>query len=218
MTRPGYDTWYQNRCYEDGVVQQVDTPQNLYNAPGNLFVAGFIGSPQMNFLDAKVKVNGNDVTLTVGKYNMKLPASKAKAVIDGGYDGKTVVMGIRPENVHDSQMFIETSKDSVVECKINVYELLGAEVYLYFDCEGFPMTAPRRSLVQLQEAVIPLNLLWIWRKFICSTKRQRSPLPTNPYEHQRVCANIEKRIGIRSDAGLFAYAPPSFCEAKNSCQ
>ncbi|HIX76046.1 MAG TPA: TOBE domain-containing protein, partial [Candidatus Fusicatenibacter merdavium] len=116
-------------------------PQNLYNAPGNLFVAGFIGSPQMNFLDAKVKVNGNDVTLTVGKYTMKLPASKAKAVIDGGYDGKTVVMGIRPENVHDSQMFIETSKESVIECKINVYELLGAEVYLYFDCEGFPMTA-----------------------------------------------------------------------------
>ena len=72
---------------------------------------------------------------------LDLPASKAKAVIDGGYDGKTVVMGIRPENVHDSQMFIETSKDSVVECKINVYELLGAEVYLYFDCEGFPMTA-----------------------------------------------------------------------------
>ena len=64
---------------KDGVVQQVDTLQNLYNAPGNLFVAGFIGSPQMNFLDAKVKVNGNDVTLTVGKYNMKLPASKAKS-------------------------------------------------------------------------------------------------------------------------------------------
>ena len=133
---------------KDGVVQQVDTPQNLYNAPGNLFVAGFIGSPQMNFLDATVKVTGNDVTLQVGKYNLKLPASKAKAVIDGGYNGKTVVMGIRPENVHDSQMFIETSKDSVVESKINVYELLGAEVYLYFDVEGFPVTArvdPRTS-------------------------------------------------------------------------
>ena len=101
----------------------------------------FLMDEPLSNLDAKVKVNGNDVTLTVGKYNMKLPASKAKAVIDGGYDGKTVVMGIRPENVHDSQMFIETSKDSVVECKINVYELLGAEVYLYFDCEGFPMTA-----------------------------------------------------------------------------
>ena len=126
---------------KEGVIQQVGKPMELYDHPVNKFVAGFIGSPQMNFLDAKVKVNGNDVTLTVGKYNMKLPASKAKAVIDGGYDGKTVVMGIRPENVHDSQMFIETSKDSVVECKINVYELLGAEVYLYFDCEGFPMTA-----------------------------------------------------------------------------
>ena len=126
---------------KDGVVQQVDTPQNLYNAPGNLFVAGFIGSPQMNFVDAQVKVKGNDVTLTVGKYTLKLPASKAKAVIDGGYDGKTVVMGIRPENVSDSQMMIETSKDSVVEATINVYELLGAEVFLYFDVEGFSMTA-----------------------------------------------------------------------------
>ena len=167
---------------KDGVVQQVDTPQNLYNAPGNLFVAGFIGSPQMNFLDAKVKVNGNDVTLTVGKYNMKLPASKAKAVIDGGYDGKTVVMGIRPENVHDSQMFIETSKDSVVECKINVYELLGAEVYLYFDCEGFPMTArvdPRTTA----RSVIPLNLLWIWRS---SSVRQRD----RDHHYQLIHMNI----------------------------
>ncbi len=53
---------------KDGFIQQVDTPQNLYNAPGNLFVAGFIGSPQMNFLDATVKVNGKDVTLQVGNY------------------------------------------------------------------------------------------------------------------------------------------------------
>ncbi len=62
----------------------------------------------MNFLDAEVKVNGNDVT-TVGEHDI-MPASKAKAVIDGGYVGKTVVLGIRPEDIHDSQMFIETSK------------------------------------------------------------------------------------------------------------
>ena len=86
---------------KDGVVQQVDTPQNLYNKPGNLFVAGFIGSPQMNFLDATVKVSGKDVDLIVGQYKLRLPAEKAKALIDGGYDGKTVVMGIRPENVTD---------------------------------------------------------------------------------------------------------------------
>ena len=126
---------------KDGVVQQVDTPQKLYNEPGNLFVAGFIGSPQMNFVDAKVQVSGKDVTLKVGEYTLKLPPAKAKALIDGGYDGKTVVMGIRPENVHDSQMFIETSKDSVIEATINVYELLGAEVFLYFDLCGASMTA-----------------------------------------------------------------------------
>ena len=96
---------------KDGVVQQVDTPQALYNTPCNLFVAGFIGSPQMNFMDAKCTIKGNDVTLTVGKHVLKVPASKKQALIDGGYDGKTVVLGIRPEDVHDSQAFISNSPD-----------------------------------------------------------------------------------------------------------
>ena len=61
---------------KDGVVQQVDTPQNLYNKPGNLFVAGFIGSPQMNFLDATVKVSGKDVDLIVGQYKLRLRLRK----------------------------------------------------------------------------------------------------------------------------------------------
>ena len=69
---------------KDGVVQQVDTPQNLYNYPDNLFVAGFIGSPQMNFMDAQVEVKGNDVKLVVGEFSIKLPADKAKKLIDGG--------------------------------------------------------------------------------------------------------------------------------------
>ena len=126
---------------KDGVVQQVDTPLKLYNEPCNLFVAGFIGSPQMNFMDAKAVVKGNDVELQVGAYSIKLPPAKAKKVIEGRYAGKTVVLGIRPEDVHDSQMYIEASPNSVIEATIKVYELLGAEVYLYFDVEGFPMTA-----------------------------------------------------------------------------
>jgi multiple sugar transport system ATP-binding protein len=126
---------------KDGLVQQVDSPQNLYSKPNNLFVAGFMGSPQMNFLDAKVEVSGNDVTLVVGKSAIKLPPAKAKKVIDGGYNGKTVVLGIRPEDVNDSQMFIEASPNSVVESTVKVYELLGAEVNLYFDVEGTQMTA-----------------------------------------------------------------------------
>ena len=67
---------------KDGVVQQVDTPQNLYTKPCNLFVAGFIGSPQMNFLDAEVKVNGSDVTLSVGGHELPVPADKKHALID----------------------------------------------------------------------------------------------------------------------------------------
>lgn len=126
---------------KDGVVQQVDTPQNLYGSPQNLFVAGFMGSPQMNFVDVQVHAAGQEVTLTVGDSKLAVPASKAKALIEGGYDGKTVVMGIRPEDVHDSEMFIESSKGSVIEAVIRVYELLGAEVNLYFDYADAQMTA-----------------------------------------------------------------------------
>lgn len=124
-----------------GVVQQVDTPQTLYDYPCNMFVAGFIGSPQMNFIDAVCKVNGDKVALQAGPHTIELPPAKAKALKEGGYDGKTVVLGIRPEDVHDEQMFIEASPNTVIEAKIRVYEMLGAEVLLYFDYEGASMTA-----------------------------------------------------------------------------
>ena len=146
---------------KDGVVQQVDTPQNLYNTPCNLFVAGFIGSPQMNFMDAVCSVKGDDVTLTVGKHVLKVPASKKQALINGNYDGKTVVLGIRPEDVHDSQAFISNSPDSIIESEIKVYELLGAEVFLYFDVEGTQMTARvnhRTTLRTGDKAVFALDM------------------------------------------------------------
>ena len=126
---------------KDGVVQQVDTPQNLYNYPGNLFVAGFIGSPQMNMVDAVVNVKGNDVYLKVEQTSIKLPPAKAKKLIDGGYNGKTVIMGIRPEDVKDDEMSLSMAGDAVIEAKIEVYELLGAEVYLYFTVAGSNFTA-----------------------------------------------------------------------------
>ena len=126
---------------KDGVVQQVDTPQNLYQKPGNLFVAGFMGSPQMNFLDAAISEKGGNIIAKVGEHELLVPTGKAKILKDNGYVGKTVVLGIRPEDIHDSQMFIEASPQSVFSTTIKVYELLGAEVFLYFDLEEFPMTA-----------------------------------------------------------------------------
>ena len=125
---------------KDGIIQQVDSPQKLYAEPDNLFVAGFIGSPQMNFVDAVCKINGSEVTLTFDKFSVVLPPAKAQKLIDGNYDGKTVVLGIRPENITDD-------KDVVANCACKVttevtgYELLGAEVLLYFSVGGAKMTA-----------------------------------------------------------------------------
>jgi len=124
---------------KDGVVQQVDTPHALYSKPGNLFVAGFIGSPQMNFMDAKITVSGDKTTAQVGDHTLIVPASKAAAL--KAYDGKTVIMGIRPEDVYDSQLMVDANKESIIKATIKVYELLGAEVFLYFDFAGTQMTA-----------------------------------------------------------------------------
>ena len=146
---------------KDGLIMQVDTPSNLYNAPNNLFVAGFIGSPQMNFLDAIVDVRGDDVTLTVGSQVLKVPASKKQAVLDGNYNGKTVVLGIRPENIHDEESIIAANPDSIIKSNVKVYELLGAEVYLYFDVEGTQMTArvnPRTTLRTGDDATFALDM------------------------------------------------------------
>ena len=126
---------------KDGVVQQVDTPQNLYDKPQNLFVAGFMGSPQMNFLDAVVEVKGDAANLKIADLSIPLPPAKAKKLIDGGYAGKTVTFGIRPEDIYDSQMMVEAKSESTFETTIRVYELLGAEVFLYADLAEFPITA-----------------------------------------------------------------------------
>ena len=126
---------------KDGIIQQVDTPQNLYDRPCNVFVAGFIGSPQMNLVDARVVESGNDVVLMFGSNSVKLPEGKARRLIDAGYIDKTVIMGIRPEDLSDSEMIINSAPDSVIDANIKVYELLGAEVYLYFDIDQVSCTA-----------------------------------------------------------------------------
>jgi len=124
---------------KDGVIMQVDSPQKLYNEPNNLFVAGFIGSPQMNFIDAECVVEGSKATLKFGDFSVELPEAKAKKLVDGGYNGKTVVLGIRPEDISDAAAALETG--AVVESDVTGYELLGAEVMLYFTIAGTNMSA-----------------------------------------------------------------------------
>ena len=122
---------------KDGVIMQVDSPQKLYNEPNNLFVAGFIGSPQMNFIDALVKVEGEKVTLNFDNTSIVLPAEKAAKV--KAYDGKTVVMGIRPENV--TEEVVAGHEEATFETDVTGYELLGSEVLLYVTAGGAAVTA-----------------------------------------------------------------------------
>ena len=126
---------------KDGYIQQIDTPTNLYNDPVNQFVAGFIGSPQMNFIDAVVGKSGNDLTLTFGKCTIKVPANKAAGTELASYVGKDVVFGIRPEDVHDEPEFLAKVQEGITEADVEVTELMGAETYLYLNCEGNAVTA-----------------------------------------------------------------------------
>lgn len=126
---------------KDGFVQQVDTPQNLYDFPVNEFVAGFMGSPQMNFINATVGQKGDVFTLKFGKYEIGVPAEKSKASSLKEYIGKEVVLGIRPEDVHDEPEFLAKATDGIVESDVEVTELMGAETYLYLSVEGNPVTA-----------------------------------------------------------------------------
>lgn len=126
---------------KDGIIQQVDSPNNLYNRPNNLFVATFIGSPQMNILEAKVEKVNNDVYLMFSKFKIKLPESKASVLVEKGYVNKNVYFGVRPEDLHDEEVFIASSPDTVIETAVDVTEMLGAEVFLYLTVDGQKITA-----------------------------------------------------------------------------
>ena len=126
---------------KDGFIQQVDNPQALYDKPCNIFVAGFIGSPQMNFVDATLVEEDGKIYFTFGKYKIPLPAAKADNEKVRASIGKEVVVGIRPEGIHDEEMYLSTMTDGIVECDVDVVELMGAETYIYFSVEGIKMTA-----------------------------------------------------------------------------
>ncbi len=122
---------------KDGLIQQVDTPQNLYDLPVNKFVAGFIGTPQMNFIDALLEKRGDDLFLNFGtNSSVKLPKDKANNPALKEYIGQTVILGIRPESISDDVEAVAKSDNAVLECNVEVTELMGAEIYLYLAFEG----------------------------------------------------------------------------------
>ncbi|MBE5741716.1 MAG: sn-glycerol-3-phosphate ABC transporter ATP-binding protein UgpC [Clostridiales bacterium] len=131
---------------KDGFIQQVDAPQKLYDYPANLFVAGFIGTPQMNFFDATLTKDAEGKVYVEFEGNkVALPKAKSDKIINGEEyfnTGKPVVFGVRPEDLHDEASFINTSRETVINVKVDVVEKLGAETLLYcvFAKDGVDVT------------------------------------------------------------------------------
>jgi len=120
---------------KDGFIQQVDSPQNCYDHPVNLFVAGFIGMPEMNFFDATLVNNNGSTELKFGPYTLKIPADRA-AKIDASYIGKEVTMGVRPEDIKDDEEHLRKNPENIFDVGVEVVELMGSETYLYLKMEG----------------------------------------------------------------------------------
>jgi multiple sugar transport system ATP-binding protein len=126
---------------KDGFVQQIDSPQKLYDEPVNIFVAGFMGSPQMNFANATVEKQGDKLFLKFGPYNLEVPAAKAAILEKQGYIGKEVILGVRPEDIHDEFTPLDNNQSATLKANVEVTERLGSETFLYLIINDVNFTA-----------------------------------------------------------------------------
>lgn len=131
---------------KDGIIKQVATPEDIYRNPIDKFVAGFIGSPSMNFLEVCVERKGRKACLNFAGQEIKVQDSCANKLIDGGYLGKKVVMGIRPEDLKP-----EGADGTGFEFTIELKEMLGAEMYVHGTADGEPVCARMKADCPVQE-------------------------------------------------------------------
>jgi multiple sugar transport system ATP-binding protein len=136
-----------------GVLQQLDSPQNLYDKPANLFVAGFIGSPAMNFFSAHLRKDGSDLYVDTGGFAVKIPEHRAPTYMP--HANKQVIFGIRPENIHTPEFAPPGIHGEKVEAKVDVSELLGNEIQLYLMNNGnsFVARVDPRTRVQIGDRI-----------------------------------------------------------------
>ena len=144
---------------QSGIIQQVDSPQRLYDHPNNVFVAGFIGSPAMNFFDAKVDRSNGKLIVESDVFNAEIPESKTS--LYQKYVGKQVVFGIRPEDVHDPKFTPAEVETSLVEAKVDVTELMGNEIFLHLEAKDSSFVGrvdPRTSMKAGNEVQVAFNM------------------------------------------------------------
>jgi multiple sugar transport system ATP-binding protein len=113
----------------DGILQQIDTPQRLYTQPANVFVAGFIGSPAMNFFDVTLTGDRDQMYVDGGSFRLKVPAAQAQQLAP--HLGKRLVFGVRPEDVHDHDYAPPGITGAPLQARVDVTEMMGNEVFVY---------------------------------------------------------------------------------------
>ncbi len=121
---------------KDGFIQQIDAPAHLYDTPANLFVATFMGSPVMNTFEGTLLDEDGKTFIKFGDEKIALPDSKGRKPEVMSYIGKDVIVGIRPEALHDEEIYVNQYSDATIEAKVEVVELMGHETYLYLKCQG----------------------------------------------------------------------------------
>jgi multiple sugar transport system ATP-binding protein len=116
---------------QHGVLQQIDTPQALYDTPTNVFVAGFIGTPSMNFFEATLVRTNEAMYVQSDTFRLRVPADKAKVYAERGYVGQEIIFGIRPNDIYDPDFQAPNITPQRVECRVDITELMGNEIFLY---------------------------------------------------------------------------------------
>jgi multiple sugar transport system ATP-binding protein len=133
---------------KDGFVQQIADPLTLYDKPVNKFVAGFIGTPAMNFMEGTINKKRTGVFFNEENFEVKLPDSMVAQV--ESYIGRDVVLGIRPEDIHDKMDASNASPDNTISATVEVIEPLGAEALLYLTTGKSPFIAKVKGYEQVE--------------------------------------------------------------------
>ena len=139
---------------KDGYLQQVDTPQNLYDRPNNIFVAAFIGSPSMNLYESTISFNGDQGSVTIGSQKLELaPEALAKRPALRNYDGKRVAVGIRPEDFEDAAMEPDHPEARMLTAPVTLLESLGSEIMVHFKLDAPSVESGDPDAVDTGDAV-----------------------------------------------------------------
>jgi multiple sugar transport system ATP-binding protein len=179
-----------------GYLQQIDTPSNLYSYPDNIFVAGFIGSPSMNFFNCKVREEGGSPVLDAGTFVIPAPPDRAHLIKN--YVGKEVVLGVRPDDIHHPSYTPANIRPAQIDAIVDVIELMGNEkiVYLSFengDTSNFLARMDPRADVHLGArtgAVINLDNIHVFDSETDVVIRDNPAPPPNAYKVSKIASTV----------------------------